>query len=159
MAPELSGKEYADLVARYVVRNYEARGIRVYREVALGKSIIGKNRKVDLLLVDEASQGGFALECKYQATQGTADEKIPYALEDLRAMRMAAGLVYAGDGFSIGVLHMLRASEMAAYCLPDPATLQRSAATLELDHVLAMTFRWWDLLVEEKKRVRGVPAE
>lgn len=47
---------------------------------------------------------------------------------------------------------MLRASEMAAYCLPDADSLERTDATWELDHVLAIQFRWWDLIVDEKKR-------
>src|SRR5687767_47003 len=128
---EMSGKEYTDLIASYIARNYESRGVGVYREVSIGKSIIGKNRKVDILLVDSETREGFALECKYQATQGTADEKIPYALDDLRAMRMTAGLVYAGEGFSTGVLHLLRASDMAAYCLPEGGAFERRAETRE----------------------------
>ena len=43
MAP--SGKEYADLVASYILKNFGARGLTVYRrEVSMGKTIIGKNR-------------------------------------------------------------------------------------------------------------------
>jgi hypothetical protein len=152
----VTGREYSELVARYVLFNYERRGIRIYREVPIGKSIIGKNRKLDLLVLDETSRDGFALECKFQGSQGTADEKIPYALDDLRAMRMAGGLVYAGEGFSTGILHLLRASDMAAYCLPDAETLAPGPSTVELDHFLAIHFRWWDLLVDERRRVHLV---
>lgn len=147
----MTGHKYPLLVGQYLVHNYAARGLRVYREVALGKSIIGKNRRVDLLLLDEAGSKAFAVECKYQDSQGTADEKIPYALDDMRALPMGGCVAYAGAGFSAGVLHMLQSSEIAAYCLPDPADLSPRRETQELDHSLAMHFGWWDILVQGKK--------
>lgn len=150
----LSGREYAELVAAYILRNFEERGIGVYREVCVGKSIIGKNRIIDILLIEQERRAGLAIECKYQSTQGTVDEKIPYALDDMRAMRMPGVIVYAGGGFSSGVLHMLRASDMAAYCMPSADLQPTPETTRELDHVLAMRFGWWDLIVDEKKRFR-----
>ena len=144
----MTGHEYTQLVARYLVHNFSGRGIKVYREINVGKSIIGKNRRVDLLLVDEAGRDAFAVECKYQGSHGTADEKIPYTLEDLRALPMGGCVVYAGEGSSAGVLHMLQSPEVAADCLPDPTDLASRQRTRELDHVLAMHFRWWDILVQ-----------
>lgn len=147
----MTGHEYANLIADYVYEHFSDRGITVYREVNIGKSIIGKNRRVDLLLLHEADQTAFAIECKYQDSSGTADEKIPYALENMRALPMAGCIVYAGSGFSVGVLHMLQASEIAAYCLPEPHNFKSNKDTKELDHLLAMHFRWWDVLVAGKK--------
>ena len=81
----MTGKEYADLIAAYLVKNFGERGIKVYREVTLGKTIIGKNRRIDVFVVHEPTQKAFAVECKYQDSQGTVDEKIPYAgLTDYR---------------------------------------------------------------------------
>ena len=147
------GRAYSALIGRYITRNFGARGVRVYREVSLGKSIIGKTRRVDLLVLDEQSARGLALECKFQAVQGTADEKVPYTIQDLRAMRLPACVVYAGSGFSEGILHMLRASDMAAYCSPDGRNPRRTARTIELDHILAMEFGWWDIVVREKQLI------
>src|SRR5262245_4491864 len=45
----------------------------------------------------------------FQDSEGTVDEKIPYALDDLRAPSIAGCIAYAGRGFSKGVLHMLEA--------------------------------------------------
>ncbi|NTV62138.1 MAG: hypothetical protein HGA65_01205 [Oscillochloris sp.] len=146
----LTSSAYATLIARYIYQTYQSRGIAIYREVFAGKSIIGKNRRVDILLVCEATSLAYAIECKYQATQGTADEKIPYALDDIRAMRMPGCIVYAGEGWSEGVLHMLRASAFAAYCLPGE-TLRSSETTREIDHLLAMNFGWWDVLTGGKQ--------
>lgn len=150
----MTGHEYTQLVARYVVHNFAERGIEVYSEVPVGKSIIGKNRRVDLLLLDKARDAAFAVECKYQDSQGTADEKIPYTLNDLASLQMEGCVVYAGDGFSTGVQHMLQSSELAAYCMPDPADLTSRPLTRELDHYLAMHFKWWDILVRGKQPFR-----
>jgi hypothetical protein len=66
---------------------------------------------------------------------------------------MAGCIAYAGRGFSEGVLHMLRASPHAAYCLPDLHQFVSSADTQELDHVLSAHFAWGDVLVGAKKPV------
>ncbi len=154
----MTGNEYAELVARYLVVNYETRGLEVYRELKLSKTIIGKNRRLDLFLWDRRSDRALALECKYQDSAGTVDEKLVYALADLDALPIKAGLVYAGGGFSLGILNMLEAAPKAMYCLPSDADLTRSPQTLELDHMLAFTFGWWDLVVGTKRKIT-VPFE
>jgi len=60
--------------------------------------------------------------------------------------------VYAGDGWSRGVLHTLEASRLAAYCLPDATTWARSVETRELDHILAATFGLWDAVLPAGRR-------
>ena len=149
----MTGTEYANLVASYVARRFETRTLRVYREVKVGKTIIGKNRCIDIFCVTDDGRDAFAIECKFQDSQGTVDEKIPYALDDLRALPMAGCIAYAGQGFSPGVLHMLAASPHAAFCLPLPGQAWPTSETRELDHMLAVHFRWWDVLVENKKPV------
>ncbi len=146
----MTGNEYANLIAAYLSKNYGTRGLAVYREVSLGKSIIGKNRRVDVFAVHNASAKAMAIECKVQTSTGTADEKIPYTLQDLAAMHVPAFVVYAGSGFSDGVLHLLRSNERAAYCLP-ALDLEPSGDTIELDHLVAMTFGWWEAVLREKK--------
>jgi len=131
---------------------YKGRGRKIYREISLGKSIIGKNRCIDVFAIHEESHKALAVECKYQATAGTVDEKISYALADLEALWIPGCVVYAGEGFSIGVVHMLRGSKRAAYCLPD-ASLVANANTRELDHIVASLFGWWDVILGGKQPV------
>ncbi len=145
----MTGKEYADLVAAYLWKNCSPRDAVVYREVSLGKSTIGKNRRIDVLVRSGPKLLG--IECKYQDTQGTTDEKIPYALADIEQMWIPGVVAYAGNGWSPGVEHLLRSRKHACYCLPDPKTLRPSADTRELDHVLGAVFGWWELLVERRK--------
>jgi hypothetical protein len=155
----VKGHDYKKRIGSYLLTAYWDRGIVVYDEVNVGTSIIGKQRRVDLFVLEPSSRTALALECKYQDVSGTADEKIPYTLQDLAALRMPAAVVYAGAGFSEGVLHLLQSSELAAYCLPDdmlqplPRRIGESidSGTWQLDHILAVTFRWWDLLVSGKQ--------
>ena len=149
----MTGGAYADLVASYLSRRFSSRGLKVYREIRVGKSIIGKNRTVDVLCVCESAGRAFAIECKFQDSPGTVDEKIPYALDDLRATPMSGCIAYAGGGFSAGVLHMLAASPDAAFCLPVPGQTCSTADTWELDHRIAMHFGWWDVLVGRRQPV------
>jgi len=147
----ITGGDYANLVAAYLARRFAQRSLKVYREIRIGKTIIGKNRCIDIFCVAEDSQKAFAIECKYQDSQGTVDEKIPYALDDLLALPMAGCIAYAGQGFSDGVRHMLAASRHAAYCLPAEGQTETTAETRELDHILAVHFEWWDVLIERKR--------
>src|SRR5690242_20350306 len=154
----MTGGEYANLVASYVARRFESRALKVYREIKIGKTIIGKNRCIDIFCIGGDDEKAFAIECKFQDSEGTVDEKIPYSLDDLEAMAMAGCIAYAGKGFSAGVLHMLRASTRAAYCLPVADQADTTAETKELDHLLAMHFGWWDVFVGKKKPVAATAA-
>ena len=107
---------YRDLIAEYLHANYSRHGIAIYTEIALGKTIIGNKRNVDVFVVREADQRALAIECRFQGSQGTTDEKMPYALADLDALWVPGCLVYGGTGWSPGVLQMLRAARRAAFC-------------------------------------------
>lgn len=149
----MTGHAYRDLIASYLLHNFGDTGLVVYTEVSLGKTIIGKDRKIDVFAVHQDREA-LAIECKYQDRQGTVDEKIPYALGDLEAMRVPGCLAYAGEGWSRGILHTLEASALAACCLPDPHTLARGPLTRELDHIVAATFGLWDRIIPERRRFR-----
>ena len=76
---------------------------------------------------------------------------MPYALADLEAMWIPGCLVYAGQGWSTGVLHTLEGSRNAVFCDP-PGDHQRGGKTIELDHVLASVFGLWSLVIPEQRR-------
>lgn len=148
----MTGAEYRDLIASYLLTTFGAHGLVIFTEVSVGKTIIGKDRKIDVFVVRTSDQRALAIECKFQESQGTTDEKIPYALQDLAALRIPGCLSYAGEGWSSGVLHTLAASPLAAYCLPDRPALGRTRATRELDDVIAATFGLWELIIPESRR-------
>lgn len=154
MASSMTGHDYRDLIAAYIHHQYGDQGLVVYREVNLGKTVIGKDRQIDVFVHRPRDQQTIAIECKYQDVPGTADEKIPYALQDLAALWVPGCLAYAGQGWSRGVLHQLEGSRLAAHCLPDRSALARGKATRELDYILAATFGLWDQLLPASKRFR-----
>jgi hypothetical protein len=149
----VTGGDYANLIGHYLARRFGSRSLKVYREIRVGKSIIGKNRCIDVFCVRDSDSRAFAVECKFQDSPGTVDEKIPYALNDLDALPMAGCIAYAGRGFSDGVLHMLNASPRAAYCLPFEGQQDSSSDTRELDHLIAAHFGWWDVIVGSKRPI------
>lgn len=147
----MTGNVYRDLIAAYLLTNFGDHDLVVYTEVLLGKTIIGKDRRIDVFAVHRPSRRALAIECKFQGSQGTTEEKIPYALGDLEAMRVPGCLAYAGDGWSRGILHTLEASPLAAYCKP---TLDHAPGehTRELDHIVAATFGLWEIVIPERRR-------
>jgi hypothetical protein len=152
--PGMTGHGYRDLIAAYIHHQYADQGLVVYREVNLGKTIIGKDRQIDVFVVRPLDQKAIAIECKYQDSVGSVDEKIPYALDDLAALWIPGCLVYAGRGWSRGVLHQLEGSRLGAYCLPERPSLQRSKTTRELDYILAATFGFWEQIIPASKRYK-----
>jgi hypothetical protein len=147
----LGGKPYRQIVARHVAKTFGQYGIDVYEEVAWGSSIIGKNRKVDLLVVSKKDRTAVALQAKYQTTTGTADEKIPYALADCEAMWIPAAVVFGGNGWSVGVQHLLQGSRHAVALEVDGQG--RVSDSSELDAFLAQHFRVWEVALKGKKPV------
>lgn len=154
----MTGNEYRKLIGSYLVSAYASRGLQIYEEVNLGTSIIGKQRRIDLFVLGP-EQRALVVECKYQDTTGTADEKIPYALDDMAALRVPGVLVYAGSGFSPGVMHLLQGSEYGAFCMPEADALRpvprrtgaMDSGTWQLDHVIAQTFGFWDIVLAGKQ--------
>ncbi len=146
----MDGYTYCKLIADYIKHHYLSRSIRIYKEISIGKTVIGKNRRIDILIINSITDSALAIECKYQEVHGTVDEKLIYSLSDIERMPMDAVVCYAGAGFSSGVLHLLEASPNAIFCLPE-LNLARSSNTKELDHYLAVKFKWWDILTHGKK--------
>jgi len=78
------------------------------------------------------------------------DEKIPYALDDLKALPMTACIAYAGEGFSGGAAH---AAGVTSRCLLHAGVKHVEAGHTELVQLLTAHFGWWDVLVENKPPV------
>lgn len=135
----MKAHKYRDAVAKHIAERYKDDGLEVYAEIKLGTSIVGKDRTVDVLILDPETDDSFALECKVQMVSGTAEEKLFYALEDIEAMPIAGALVYYGEGFTKAFLHMLAASRYAVYCKP-VADEDGPADTSELDTLLDIHF-------------------
>lgn len=149
---EMTGHQYKDLIANYIRHNYAQHGLVVHTEAKLGRTIVGKHRRVDVLVYCKAQGKTIALECKFQDSSGSADEKYLFAQENMSRMIIPGFVVYAGKGWSDGALHELRRDQCAAECHPN-ADLARSSDTLELDYILAASFALWECVLPDVSSV------
>lgn len=72
----------------------------VDREVAVGRRLWGSQRIIDLILTDPSSQRRLGIECKYQHSSGSAQDKIPAVVSDIASWPIEGIVAYDGPGFS-----------------------------------------------------------
>jgi hypothetical protein len=147
----LSGADYQNLIGQHIADKFASRGVQVYPDVDFGRTILGKKRRIDLVVYDTTANKMLALECKYQRVSGSAEEKLPYALENIRSLPFPGYLVYSGDGFSESVLHFLESAPNALRCAPPDTQL--------LDQTLAERFGWCDIILHGHKPFVAVVAD
>ena len=79
----------------------------------MGRRIWGAKRKIDVVLKHGETRVSLGLECKYQGTSGSAEEKIPATIEDIRAWPIRGLVVYAGEDFPENLKAFLLSTGMA----------------------------------------------
>ena len=93
-------------------------GLDVEIEVQVGRRIWGAKRRIDVVLRHPETRTSLGVECKFQGTKGTAEEKIAGTIEDIRAWPIRGLVVFSGDGFSPNMKAYLVSTGMAVE-LPD----------------------------------------
>lgn len=91
----------------------EALGLDADIEVQVGRRIWGAKRRIDVVLKDPTTRVSLGLECKYQGSKGSAEEKIPATIEDIKAWPIRGMVVYSGEGFSSNMRSYLLSTGMA----------------------------------------------
>lgn len=74
--------------------------LQVHKQVRVGRRLWGAIRKIDFVLTDPVQRKSLGIECKFQETKGTAEEKIPATISDIAAWPIAGLVVFKGDGFT-----------------------------------------------------------
>jgi len=69
-------------------------------EVKAARRLWGQRRYIDVVITDEKSGKRLGVECKFQATPGTAEEKIPATIQDMEHWPVPGIVVIDGEGFS-----------------------------------------------------------
>lgn len=85
----------------------------VNKEVPVGRRIWGAKRRIDVVLKHPETRVSLGIECKFQEVSGSAEEKIPATLEDIRAWPIRGVVVYCGSGFSTNMESYLLSTGMA----------------------------------------------
>jgi hypothetical protein len=92
--------ESGDNLVKEVVDLAEKLGLQTREQVRVGRRIWGAVRKIDVVLTHVETRKMLGVECKFQSTQGTAEEKIPSTIQDIGAWPIPGIVVFAGEGFS-----------------------------------------------------------
>ena len=85
---------------REVADTAERLGLRIGRQIKVGRRLWGAERRIDLVLRHPHSDRSLGIECKYQGVAGSAEEKIPATIQDIAAWPIPGIVVFAGEGFS-----------------------------------------------------------
>mgnify|MGYP003412704974 FL=1 len=88
-------------------------GLTVDTEVEVGRRVWGARRKIDVVLKHKETRVSLGIECKYQGVVGSAEEKIPATIQDIRAWPIRGIVVYSGTGFSTNMESYLLSTGMA----------------------------------------------
>jgi len=88
-------------------------GLQVETEVYVGRRIWGARRRIDVVVSDPAQRRSLGIEAKYQRIAGSAEEKIPSTIEDIRAWPIPGIVVFHGPGFSTNMRAFLLSSGKA----------------------------------------------
>jgi hypothetical protein len=78
----------------------ESIGLLAETEVKVGRRIWGAKRFIDVVLTHPQTRLRIGLECKFQGTGGSAEEKIPATIDNIRVWPIRGIVVIAGPGFS-----------------------------------------------------------
>jgi hypothetical protein len=100
MAGRANAVASGDELARAVSQLGRELGLESLEQVRVARRIWGAVRFIDVVLVQPGSRKTLGLECKYQGTTGTAEEKIPATIQDIAAWPIPGLVVFAGDGFT-----------------------------------------------------------
>ncbi len=100
MAGRANAVVSGDELAKAVVEVGRSLGLEAREQVRVARRIWGAVRFIDVVLIQPVSRKTLGLECKYQGTLGTAEEKIPATIQDIAAWPIPGLVVFSGTGFT-----------------------------------------------------------
>lgn len=89
-----------DELKQNVVALAQNLGLKAETEVKAARRLWGQRRYIDVVITDEKTGKRLGVECKHQATPGTAEEKIPATIQDIAHWPIPGIVVIDGEGFS-----------------------------------------------------------
>lgn len=96
-----------------VIQVAEKLDLEYQEQVKVGRRLWGAVRNIDVVLTHPDSKIRLGVECKFQGTTGTAEEKIPAILNDIDAWPIRGIVVISGKGFSPNMRYYLISSGKA----------------------------------------------
>ena len=102
-----------DELERRVADLARSLGLEAETQVRVGRRVWGAERFIDVVITNPADRRRLGVECKFQGGPGSAEEKIPTTILDIRAWPISGIVVFEGSGFSANMRAYLVASGKA----------------------------------------------
>lgn len=94
-----NGRTAEDIIAGVLAK----KGVLAHRQYQIGRSIYGGGLVTDFFIEPTARfPEGLAIESKWQEVSGTAEEKLPYLVENIRTQFPCPVIVIVGGGGARG---------------------------------------------------------
>ena len=137
----VSGSDFRDAVVNYI--NSWGENLEVLIEVNVGARFIGTPRRLDVVVRNKDTNKYIGIECKVQYTDGTAYEKLSYALDDCVSAPIPAIIAFAGPAIrddmkskllmsGYGIELVCEEKDANQFELKDPFNLFRQRCYIEL---------------------------
>lgn len=110
MAGRAAAVASGDALCKAVVALAQSLGLQAREQYRCGRRIWGAERLIDIVLTHPETHRRLGLECKFQGTSGSAEEKIPAIIQDIAAWPIPGLVVFSGAGFSTNIKSFLIAS-------------------------------------------------
>ena len=126
----LTGRLLEEFVERFIVdRGYEKYKSKDFlgklpnlakkayaKQVLVGKNTYGRDRKVDFVLYHpEIWKDGLVIECKWQGSPGSVEEKYPFLVHNIELSEQATIIVLDGEGYTEGAKNWLKSQTGTSY--------------------------------------------
>ena len=110
MAEELDDLGYELIWPSFLILAMRDMEQPVYaQQVEIGRDIYGKTRRVDLLLFHPYRHpNGLVIQCKWQASSGSVEEKYPYEVLSIAQGEFDTIIILDGGGYTAGAEQWLR---------------------------------------------------
>lgn len=102
-----------DELVKAVIALADELGLESKEQVTVARRIWGAKRKIDIVLTHRETRKTLGIECKFQGTKGTAEEKIPATVQDINAWPIPGIVVFSGQGFTDNIKSFLIATGKA----------------------------------------------
>jgi hypothetical protein len=127
--------------------------LRSMRSGSSNSAGVSTNRCIDTFCACEKSNKAFAIECKYQDSQGTVDETFRMRSTTCARCRYPAASHTQAEGFPPACCTCRRRPGTRHTASDRRSERDDQIGTKELDDLMAAHFGWWDVLVEKKRSV------
>ena len=113
MAGKAAAVASGDSLVQQVVGVAAGLGLQTKEQFKCGRRIWGAERYIDVVVTEPTTRKRLGIECKFQRTSGSAEEKIPAVVQDIGAWPIPGLVVFSGEGFSENIRSFLVASGRA----------------------------------------------